>query len=152
MLLQFTTYKAARRGQLVITVPAQRSSQECAHCGYTHPDNRRTQAEFVCLRCGHIANADENAGTVIQQRGVALVLSQALKRKAKKKTGSKIRKAARPVTDHTTPAGTRGSARGETVGRQMGEALLGAVSLSREPVKSTLTGQPVQRENQETAG
>ena len=65
------TYKAARRNQLVLVVPAHYSSQECSECNYTHPDNRATQAEFVCQRCGFIAHADINAARVIRARGVA---------------------------------------------------------------------------------
>jgi hypothetical protein len=36
-------------------------------CGVAHshptPDNRRSQAEFVCLRCGHADHADPNASS-----------------------------------------------------------------------------------------
>ena len=46
------------KGKLVIKVPPQFSLQECAHCGHIHPDNRPSQAEFVCQRCGHKDNAD----------------------------------------------------------------------------------------------
>ncbi|MDA8059156.1 MAG: zinc ribbon domain-containing protein [Leptospirillum sp.] len=42
----------------MIKVPPQFSLQECAQCGHIHPDNRPSQAEFVCQRCGHKDNAD----------------------------------------------------------------------------------------------
>ncbi len=45
-VVAFTTYKALRHGKLVITVPPAYSSQECAVCTFTSPDNRLTQAEF----------------------------------------------------------------------------------------------------------
>ncbi len=64
-VVSFTTYKALRQGKLVITVPSAYSSQECAVCTFTSPDNRLTQAEFVCQRCGHTDNADHNAAVVI---------------------------------------------------------------------------------------
>jgi putative transposase len=64
-VVSFTTYKALRQGKLVITVPSAYSSQECAVCTFTAPDNRLTQAEFVCQRCGHTDNADHNAAVVI---------------------------------------------------------------------------------------
>jgi hypothetical protein len=44
------------------------SSQQCSHCGFTFPMNRRTQAEFRCLWCGYSANADENAARNIAKR------------------------------------------------------------------------------------
>jgi putative transposase len=64
-VVSLTTYKAVRQGKLVITVPPAYSSQECAVCTFTAPDNRLTQAEFVCQRCGHTDNADHNAAVVI---------------------------------------------------------------------------------------
>ena len=74
-VVSFTTYKALRQGKLVITVPPAYSSQECAQCGFTSPDNRLTQAEFVCQRCGHTDNADHNAAVVIAKRGIKKLLS-----------------------------------------------------------------------------
>ena len=72
-LRQYTTYKAARRNQLVIAVPAQYTSQECCLCGHIHPDNRPTQAAFVCQRCGHAEHADTHAAKVQKKRGIALL-------------------------------------------------------------------------------
>ena len=69
-VVSFATYKALRQGKLVITVPYAYSSQECAACTFTSPDNRLTQAEFVCQRCGHTDNADHNAAAVIAGRGI----------------------------------------------------------------------------------
>jgi putative transposase len=69
-IVSFTTYKAWRHGKLVITVPPAYSSQECAVCPFIAPDNRPSQAEFVCQRCGHRDNADHNAAGVIAQRGI----------------------------------------------------------------------------------
>lgn len=81
----FTTYKAKRLGKLVVEVPAHYSSQECSHCGYTHQDNRLTQSEFICQRCGHNEHADYNASKIISKRGVDLVLSNGLKSKSVKR-------------------------------------------------------------------
>ena len=67
----YVQYKAARRNQLVLFVPAQYSSQECSECTYTHLDNRPSQSEFVCQRCGHAEHADINASCVIKKRGIA---------------------------------------------------------------------------------
>jgi putative transposase len=40
LFVLFLSYKARRNGKLVIKVPPQFSSQECAQCGHIHPDNR----------------------------------------------------------------------------------------------------------------
>ena len=69
-------YKARRRGKIVIKVPAHHSSQECAKCGHTHPENRKTQSEFFCLSCGNHDNADLNAAKVIAKRGIQFLLSK----------------------------------------------------------------------------
>ena len=82
----FTRYKALRAGKLNVKVSAPGSSQECAHCGHTHPDNRPSQTVFVCQRCGHARNADENAAQVIKQRGIQVVLSEKWREKPPKKT------------------------------------------------------------------
>jgi putative transposase len=74
-VVSFTRYKALRQGKVVITVPYAYSSQECAACTFTSPDNRLTQAEFVCQRCGHTDNADHNAAVVIAKRGIKKLLS-----------------------------------------------------------------------------
>ena len=74
-VVSFTTYKALRQGKLVITVPPAYSSQGCAVCTFTSPDNRLNQAEFVCQRCEHTDNADHNAAVVIAGRGITKLLS-----------------------------------------------------------------------------
>jgi putative transposase len=89
----FTTDKARRRGKLVMEVPPHHTSQEYAVCSHIHPDNRRSQTEFVCQACGAIDNADHNAAQVIARRGVRLLLSGALAPKTKKRckiTRSKV--------------------------------------------------------------
>ena len=69
-VVSFTRYKALRQGKLVITVPPHHSSQECAVCTFTSPDNRTSQSEFVCQRCEHTDNADHNAAGVLAKRGI----------------------------------------------------------------------------------
>ncbi|HEX7371055.1 MAG TPA: transposase [Rhodanobacteraceae bacterium] len=71
----YTQYKALRHGKLCIAVPPAYSSQECSQCGYTAPENRPTQARFLCQVCGYQANADDNASAVIGKRGVMLIRS-----------------------------------------------------------------------------
>jgi putative transposase len=78
LIVRYLTYKANQAGKIFIRVPPQFSSQECAmpNCGHVHPDNRQTQNQFVCQKCGHTANADQNAAEVIKKRAVEQVLKQ----------------------------------------------------------------------------
>lgn len=85
-ILLFARYKALRANKLVIEVSAHYTSQTCGCCGHTHSDNRQSQAMFSCIRCGHQANADDNASQVIAKRGVGYILSGEFKTKNKKKT------------------------------------------------------------------
>ena len=70
----YTRYKANKAGKAVFKVPAHHTSQECAKCEYTHPDNRKKQDLFVCGNCGHVDNADRNAIIVIKERAIKLFL------------------------------------------------------------------------------
>ncbi|MHB1747703.1 MAG: RNA-guided endonuclease InsQ/TnpB family protein [Leptospirillum sp.] len=87
LFVLFLSYKARRNGKLVIKVPPQFSSQECARCGHIHPDNRPSQAEFVCQRCGLTDNADQNASRVIAQRGIRLLLEGSIQKKRVRRCG-----------------------------------------------------------------
>jgi len=70
----YTIYKAYKAGKAVFKISAYNTSQECAKCGYTHPDNRQTQDLFVCGKCRHADNADRNASLVIAKRAINLIL------------------------------------------------------------------------------
>jgi len=61
-------YKLAERGGRLIQVPAVFSSQTCTACGYVDACNRRDQATFVCVACGHADHADVNAAINILRR------------------------------------------------------------------------------------
>ena len=54
-------YKAEERGVEIVRVPPAYTSQTCPECGVISADNRKTQANFVCVACGHTENADINA-------------------------------------------------------------------------------------------
>ena len=73
MLEAFTKYKAYRAGKVMFKVPAHYSSQECADCGHTHPDNRKSQSKFLC-QCGNADNADNNAQKVLKKRAINLIM------------------------------------------------------------------------------
>jgi putative transposase len=44
------------------------SSQTCRVCGHCAPENRESQAVFLCVACGHTENADTNAAGVLLGR------------------------------------------------------------------------------------
>ena len=71
----FLEYKATNAGKALFKVSAHYTSQECADCGHTHPNNRRNQKFFSCENCGHSGNADENAAKVIKKRAINLILN-----------------------------------------------------------------------------
>jgi IS605 OrfB family transposase len=67
-LRSFISYKAAMKGVKVVLVDPRDTSRECSVCGYTDKKNRKSQAKFKCLSCGHTENADFNAAKVISKR------------------------------------------------------------------------------------
>jgi len=87
-LAELVAYKARRKGLAFVRVPCHHSSQECSHCGHTHPDNRPTQAEFHCQACGFRANADYNASLVLRKRGWAFLQTQQLHLVRPRKSGA----------------------------------------------------------------
>ncbi|TAM65353.1 MAG: transposase [Microbacteriaceae bacterium] len=60
--------KAEEAARTVVFVDPKYSSQECSRCGHVASENRRTQAAFCCVACGHAENADINAAKVILKR------------------------------------------------------------------------------------
>jgi len=65
-------YKCARSGAQLIAVPAAHTSQTCSQCQHCAPENRESQAEFVCVACGLQLNADHNAALNILAAGSAV--------------------------------------------------------------------------------
>jgi putative transposase len=63
-------YKAEERGVTLAWVPPAYSSQTCSACGHKAKENRKTQANFACVSCGHRENADTNAAKNILQWGL----------------------------------------------------------------------------------
>jgi putative transposase len=54
-------YKTARHGGSIALVNPAYTSQTCSCCNHVSKDNRKTQADFLCVACGHSENADINA-------------------------------------------------------------------------------------------
>ena len=62
-------WKTLRLGGHVHKVPPQNTSRTCPICGSVSKDNRKTQALFKCVSCGHQGNADVIAAINIKERG-----------------------------------------------------------------------------------
>ncbi len=63
--------KAEEAGRAWIEVDPRHTSDGCECCGHAARENRVTQAEFACRRCGHTAAADEHAARNILRAGLA---------------------------------------------------------------------------------
>jgi putative transposase len=63
---------AERANRVVIEVNPANTSRTCPECGHCSGDNRRTQAVFRCVECGHEAHADINGAVNILRAGLAL--------------------------------------------------------------------------------
>ena len=66
-LYEYVEYKAEPRGISVEQVNPSNTSRRCSHCGFTHPDNRDSEA-LECLKCGYENHADYNAAKNIGLR------------------------------------------------------------------------------------
>lgn len=86
---RFIKYKATKKNILVVEVPAQYTSQRCSPCGHISKDNRRTQADFHCVKCGYIANADHNADANIKYKAINMLVGGGVSVKDRKKLGGK---------------------------------------------------------------
>ncbi len=67
-LANFIRYKAQEAGIPIYSINPAYTSQQCSVCGYTSTDNRKSQAEFLCVQCGHHENADSNAAKNIARQ------------------------------------------------------------------------------------
>ena len=77
-LRQFIQYKAKAAGVPVVLVDPRNTSRTCPICGNIDKSNRKTQAKFVCTKCGHTANADINAAINIANRGAEVIQPNAV--------------------------------------------------------------------------
>lgn len=74
VFLGILAYKAESAGRRLIPVNPRDTSRTCPApgCGHVSADNRRTQADFLCVRCGHTANADVVGASNILRAGLVL--------------------------------------------------------------------------------
>jgi putative transposase len=70
------TYKVQWRGGQVILVNPAYTSRTCRICAHECAKNRKTQAVFACVACGHTENADVHAAKNILAAGHAAWVRQ----------------------------------------------------------------------------
>lgn len=58
-----------KQGKIFVAVDPKFTSQECPNCGHISKDNRDKE-KFICTECGHVDDADNNAGTNIANKAV----------------------------------------------------------------------------------
>ena len=66
-------YKTQFSGGRMEEIAAAYTSQQCAECGHSEKENRKTQERFKCVKCGHEDDADINAARNILVRGLGLM-------------------------------------------------------------------------------
>ena len=67
------SYKLDHLGGELLLVDPRYTSQKCSSCGHTEKENRLSQAQFACMRCGHRENADINAAKNVLAAGHAVL-------------------------------------------------------------------------------
>lgn len=128
---QFTQYKLAERGKLLVKVKTAYSSQTCSACGHVSKKNRKTQAEFACVACGHTMNADHNAGINIKNRTISHIRSEAF---SIEKTGKKVALKRKKAQEQAS------SGCGDNVSLELVQATVNEALKS----KKTTTGSPLE--------
>ncbi len=73
LLLRRLEEKAAASGVTVVLVDPRYTSQACRCCGHVSAENRKNQAVFSCVSCGHSNHADINAAQNILARGLKVL-------------------------------------------------------------------------------
>lgn len=66
-------YKSDWYGRELIKVNPKNTSRTCRSCGHVAKESRKTQSQFVCVKCSYTANADVNAAQNILGRAGASV-------------------------------------------------------------------------------
>jgi transposase len=75
VITQRLQHKTSASGTVLIVVPAAYSSLECRNCGHSVKENRKSQAEFRCVQCGHEDHADIQAANSILARATRPALT-----------------------------------------------------------------------------
>ena len=93
-------YKLAARGGQVVAVNPAYTSRTCRVCGHEAIENRKSQALFACVACGHTEHADTNAAKNILAAGHAVWASSSKPAAC----GGVVRRAASARTMRAAPA------------------------------------------------
>ena len=93
-------YKLAAHGGQVLAVNPAYTSRTCRVCGHEAAENRKSQALFACVACGHTEHADLNAAKNVLAAGHA-VWASTTKPAA---CGGVVRRAASARTKRAAPA------------------------------------------------
>ena len=64
-------YKLMWKGGILIKVSPDYTSQTCPSCNHISKENRKTQSEFRCLKCGYQGHADHVGALNILARGLS---------------------------------------------------------------------------------
>lgn len=99
-------YKTAWNGGILVAVPAHHTSQICPACGHVSPDNRKTQAKFSCVDCGHEDNADTIGAINVLARGHRVLACGEPVRRAKVAKPRRAGSAKQEPTEVTTHEAT----------------------------------------------
>lgn len=62
-------HQSKKKGKQSIPVQPHHTSQECPKCHHVDASNRDGE-KFICTECGHVDDADNNAGTNIAQKAI----------------------------------------------------------------------------------
>jgi len=92
-------YKLAARGGQVLSVNPAYTSRTCRVCGHEAAENRKSQALFACVACGHTEHADVNAAKNILAAGHAVWASSSKPDACR----GVVRRAASSRTKHAAP-------------------------------------------------
>ena len=96
-------WKALRLGGHVHKVPPQNTSRTCPICGCVSKDNRKTQASFECVSCGHKGNADMVAAINIKERGRSSLACGESEKNAQAQVNSGRSKSRRRISSRNPP-------------------------------------------------
>lgn len=83
-------YKTEERGAKLLEVNPSYTSQTCPKCDHIAAENRLTQSEFKCVKCGFEGNADVIAAIEIRSRGIK---NEVVEKKPRTKISRQGRKA-----------------------------------------------------------
>ncbi len=75
MFFNMLEYKCSWYGRTFIKVDPKNTSRTCPACNHVAKENRKSQAVFKCVACGHTAHADHVGALNVLRRGLATQLS-----------------------------------------------------------------------------